>query len=146
MLVKAAPGRRQIIMRSIIITLPWYKEFLITVSERLKSLEIRVFEITCSQNINKRGSTNTFPKISFHGRGDCHIVDTHTEHSLSAALHHGSYVILEGFKKITLPSISTLSTSCCLLVPNHISGWGNDIEIHFDFGGPNLNLHLQECR
>ena len=64
--------------------------------KRFKSLEIRLVYVTCSQSINKRGDTDTFPKISFHGRGDTLVIDTHSEHSTSAALHPGIYMILGG--------------------------------------------------
>ena len=64
--------------------------------KRFKSLEIRLFYVTCSQSINKRGDTDTFPKIGFHGRGDTLVIDTHSEHSTSAALHPGTYMVLSG--------------------------------------------------
>ena len=47
-------------------------------------------------NHSATGDTNIFPKISFHGRSDCLVIDTHTENSPSAALHPGTYMILGG--------------------------------------------------
>ena len=64
--------------------------------KRFKSLEIRLVHVTCSQSINKRGDTDTFPEISFQGRGDTLVIDTHSEHSSSAGLHPGTYMILGG--------------------------------------------------
>ena len=88
--------------------------------KRFRSLEIRVDDVTRSQSISKRGGTNTFPKISFYGYRIWHV------------RFFGSW--MTGYGK---HFAKYLNSNCSLLVPSHIPGSDNDIDLlsiimHFD--------------
>ena len=85
--------------------------------ERFQAFKVDRADVTSSNNIHKRGRSNTPPRIGFNRRAKRLVIAHRLLRKRISMWSCDDRVLLK-----TLPRISTLLTNSNLLLPNQISG------------------------